>query len=390
MSTSVVRQNPDVAVIGGGVIGLATAWRLARQGARVQVLERDTVIRAASRASAAMVAPIGSVEPVDPFLRLRTAGAAAWPGFAAELAEETGDPAAYHPIGSLLVAFTPEDVARTRELADFHAELGIRTREVGADQLYEIEPRLAAGLPGGLFFPDDGCVDPEALGRSLVSAIRGRGGEVCERTEVATLRLDGDRVVGLETTAGERVDAGTVLVAAGAWSGRLPGIPAEAALPLRAVKGQSVYVRAAEPDFLATVLRAGSNIVPRGDGRILLAGTVETASGFDTRPTVAGLVEVLGRTTRAVPDLAGLEVVAHTVGLRPVGPDDAPILGPSGVDGLWWATGHSYYGVLLAPVTADRVALALAGSDPAARDGLAAFAPTRFGADSGPYESRHG
>ena len=103
---------------------------------------------------------------------------------------------------------------------------------------------------------------------------------------------------------------------------------------------------------------------------------MEPGAGFDTRPTVGGLSTVLSAASRALPAIAGATVVAHTVGLRPVGVDDAPLLGPSTVDGLWWATGHSYYGVLLAPITADLLAGALTG-DAGATARVALFSPTR-------------
>src|SRR5690606_31880891 len=215
------------------------------------------------------------------------------------------------------------------------------------------------------------------------------GGEVRPHTGVRRLLVRGDRAVGVVTEDGTELEADTVVVAAGAASGALDGVPAEAARPIRGVKGQSVYVRADRPDLVRTVVRGGVNVVPRGDGRILLAGTVEPEAGDDTRPTVGGLAQVLNRARERMPIVADLEIVAHTVGLRPVAADDAPVLGPSAMDGLWWATGHSYYGVLLAPITADRVAAGLAG-EAAATERLRQFDVRRFADGSASYTVLHG
>jgi glycine oxidase len=373
----------DVVVVGGGLVGLAAGWRLAQRGVRVAVVERYRVGRAAARAAAAMIAPVGYVEPPDAFLRLRVDGAARWPGFATELAEATGIDPRYQVTGSLVAAMAPGDLDRLRALRRFHGELGIDSALLDTTQARQVEPALTAEAAGALHVPGEGCVDPERVAQALLAATTDAGGEVFEDRPVLGLRTTGDRVTGVATPLGDILAGSAVVLAAGAWSAQLPGIPEPARPPLQAVKGQSIVVSAQ----LGTVVRAGVNLVPRGDGRVMLAGTVEPGAALDdTEATVAGLRFVLAEAVRAVPALAGARFVEHAVGLRPVGPDDAPILGPSPVDGLWWATGHSYYGILLAPITADLVAGALTGDrDAGAR--LDAFGAGRFAAGRPAYTS---
>jgi glycine oxidase len=356
----------DVVVVGGGLIGLSTAWRLAQRGARVAVLERDRVLGGASRASAAMVAPVGHREPADaPFLRLRMDGAACWPGFAAELHEATGVDPRYRVTGSLVAAYDEAELARLADLHALHGELGIASTLVDRPAATGIQPGLGPGVRGGLWVPGEGCVDPERTATALVAAIQALGGSVHEHRPVTGL-LAGGRVTGVSTVDGD-LAAPAVVLAAGAWSAALARVPA--APSLRPVKGQSVVVRT---DALRTVVRAGVNLVPRGDGRVMLAGTVEDNGDTDTRATVAGLRFVLDEAVRAVPALAAAEVLGTAVGLRPVAVDDAPLLGPGKPAGLFWATGHSYYGVLLGPITADLLS-GVVGGDPASLARVAGF-----------------
>jgi glycine oxidase len=365
---------PDVIVVGGGLVGLATAFRLAETGRRVTVLERDRIVGAASRAAAAMIAPVGYIEPPDDaFLRLRIDGAARWPGFAALLADRTGTDPQLRTTGSLVAAMSPDELADLAALARFHAGLGIESHLLDPAAAGQVEPRLAGAIHGALHVPGEGCVDPERAGRALAEAITGLGGEVRENATVTALRTAAGRVTGVDTAAGT-VHAPTVVLAAGAWSTDLPGVPPQARPALRPVRGQSVIVRGP----LGVVVRAGINLVPRGDGRIMIAGTVEPGAGYRIEPTVAGIHHVLTEARRAVPAIADATVLGVAVGLRPVDGDDAPVLGPApGVTGLWWATGHSYYGILLAPITADLLAAAIDG-DAAGTARVRAFGVDRF------------
>jgi glycine oxidase len=184
---------------------------------------------------------------------------------------------------------------------------------------------------------------------------------------------------GVVLTAGERVHADRVVVAAGAWAGRVGGLPPEARVPVRPVKGQLLRLRdPAGPGLVGRVLRmAPGYLVPRGDGRYVLGGTMEER-GWDTTVTAGGLWEVLRDALELVPGLSELVVEEALAGVRPSTPDNAPAIGRGAVEGLVWAVGHHRNGILLAPLTADAVASVLLGEEPP--EAVRALAPDRFSA----------
>ncbi|MDQ3676554.1 MAG: FAD-dependent oxidoreductase, partial [Actinomycetota bacterium] len=187
--------------------------------------------------------------------------------------------------------------------------------------------------------------------------------------------IEGDRVTGVSLAGGEHLAARQVVLAAGAWTAELDGLPPGARPALRPVKGQILRLRDPEgPGLLERIVRfEGGYLVPRGDGRYVLGATMEER-GFDTTVTAGGLHELLRDAGELVPGIYELIVEETAAGLRPATPDNAPLLGPcDAVEGLIWAAGHHRNGILLAPVTADIVAGALVG------DAVpAAFAPGRF------------
>ena len=375
------QHPPDVVVVGGGVIGLAIAWEACRRGLRPAVVERGDPGSGATGVAAGMLAPVSEAAFGEPeVLALNLASSALYPGWVEELREASGgaDPG-YLRCGSLLVARDDDQAAALeRELA-FREDQGLRISRLLPSQARRREPALSPALRLALEAPEDHAVDPGRLVPALCAAVEKAGGRLCPGTEVAGLALDADRVAGVRLAGGERIDAEHVVIAAGCWSNRLDGLPSDARLPLRPVKGQLLRLRdPAGHGLLASAVRSEEvYLVPRGDGRYVVGASVEER-GFDTTRTAGVAFELLREAIELVPGVTELEIEEIVVGLRPGTPDNAPVIGPGALEGLVWATGHYRHGVLLAPVTARAVAAQLAGEAPA--DLTAPFSAARFGA----------
>lgn len=359
-------------VVGGGVIGLSAAWRMAQRGLRVVVLERGKPGGSTSSVAAGMVAPIAEADPAErPLLELGIASARAYPEFVAELEALTGADAGYLRCGTLMVGRDRDEAeALDHELA-IRRRLGLDAERLRPSQARALEPALAPTLRAALEFAEDHVIDPRRLCAALVDAVRRSGAELRPDAEVAAVEIGDGVVLG----DGERVRAPRVLVAAGVWSAAIPGIPDEATVPIRPVKGQILRLHdPAGPGLLTRVLRMPTAyVVPRGDGRYVLGATMEER-GFDTTVTAGAVFELLRDASELLPGLSELVIDELSAGLRPGTADNAPIIGPGAVDGLFWATGHYRHGILLAPVTAELIAAAVS-------DGAAVpeeFAAARF------------
>ena len=371
------QQHPaDAVVVGGGVIGLAIAWRAAQAGMAVTVVDEQPG-RGASWAAAGMLAPVTEVHYGErPLLGLNLAAAARWPGFAAEVEEAGGRPVGYTPGGTLAVARDADDNAALEDLYQFQLRCGLEVERLRSRECRQLEPGLQPGIRGGVLAAGDHQVDNRALVEVLLVACR-RVGVRMVAGRVTELAVEGDRVTGAALGDGERLAAGTVVLAAGCWSGALGGVAAEALPPVRPVKGQLLYLRgpADEPLCSRNVRGLEVYVVPRGDGRVVVGATVEE-QGFDTRVTAGAVHDLLRAALELLPDVVELELLETVCGLRPGSPDNAPMIGPAGPEGLVVATGHYRNGILLTPVTADAVAELLAtGRVPEA---IAPFAPGRF------------
>ncbi|MDQ3946309.1 MAG: glycine oxidase ThiO [Actinomycetota bacterium] len=377
---SVSSRNPDVVIIGGGVIGLGIAWRAAQAGLAVIVADDDPA-GGASHAAAGMLCPVTEAHyGEEPLLALNLASARSWPSFAAELEEASGRSVGYRTEGTLAVAFDDDDLRSLEELHRYHVDLGLGGERLRARECRAREPFLSPRLRGGVLVASDHQVDTRSVTAALLVAAEAAG-VVLRRERVAELCTAGGRVTGVRLAGGEVVTAGTTVLAAGCWSARLPGLPAAAAPPVRPVKGQILRLRGpADPALLTHSvrgLRQGRSVylVPRADGRIVVGASVEE-KGFDTTVTVGTVRELLEDAGELVPALAELELVEAIARLRPGTPDNAPLIGRGALPGLVVATGHYRNGILLAPVTAGAVADLLAtGVLP---EVVAPFSPLRF------------
>jgi glycine oxidase len=358
-------KSYDAVVIGAGLIGLACAWRAAERGVSVLVLDRSWPGAEASGVAAGMLAPVTEAEfGEEELLRANLASRELWAAFAAALEERTGMPAHYRDSGALVVAADRDDAEELRRLHSFQRSLGLEAEWLAPSECRALEPGLSPRVGGGILAPQDGQVDPHAVVRALATALRHAGGELLSGAEVAAVEVDGDRVTGVRTSAGESVAAGAVLVAAGPWSPALA--PSGEGPPVRPVKGQilDLRTRGGRPEPLGRIVRTPRcYLLGRGDGRVVLGATVEE-QGFDTAVTADGVYRLLEAAWEVLPDVGELELVEARAGLRPGSPDNLPIVGPGEHEGLLWATGHHRNGVLLAPLTADAVTALLTGGEP--------------------------
>jgi glycine oxidase len=372
--------SPDVVVIGGGVIGLAVAWRAAQAGLSVTVLERGQPGAETSYVAAGMLAPISEATPTErAVLELGLRAAATYERFAAELADASDVDPGYLACGTLAVARDADEAEALERELEMRRGLNLEVARLRPSAARAVEPALAPTLRLALEVPTDHAVDPRRLTAALVRAVERAGAVVRTGAEVAEVVLAAGRLAGADLAGGERVLAGDVVVAAGPWSGRLGGLPPEARVPVRPVKGQILRLHdPAGPGLLHHVLRIAGRgyVVPRGDGRYVLGATTEER-GFDRAVTAGAVFELLREAIELVPGFSELELDECSAGLRPATPDGAPAIGPGALPGLHWATGHHRGGVLLASVTAELVVSGLLG-EPASSEAAAAVAPTRF------------
>lgn len=376
----------DVLVIGGGIIGLAVAWRAAQRGAGTVIVVDPSPGGGAAAVAAGMLAPVTELQyGEEPLLRLGTASNERYAAFAAELTEASGGAeTGYRRCGTVAVALDSDDREELRELHAFHQRLGLDSTWLSGREARKLEPMLAPGVRGGLHVADDHQVDPRRLLTALVAACE-RTDVLLHRTEAVELLVEDGRAVGARLGTGETVRADQVVLAAGPHSHRLPGLP-EGVLPaIRPVKGQVLRLRI--PDayrpFLSRNVRAvvrGRHIylVPRENGELVVGATTEE-QGYDTTVTAGGVYELLRDAHELVPGITELPLLETSAGLRPGSPDNAPLLGPTSLPGLVATTGHYRNGVLLTPVTADLLADYLTTGE--VPELARPFTPARFAQD---------
>ena len=367
-------RTADVVVVGGGVIGCAVARRAARDGLRVVVVERGTPGRAASWAAAGMLSPLAEADGPGAFLDLLLDARSMFPAYAAALREETGIDVAYGDAGTLFVALRAEDEAGLEARWKWQSAAGLRVDRLTADEARQAEPGLSPAVRMGLLFPGDHQVDNRALGAALWAAAAEAGAEFALGAEAVRLLRDGDLAAGVALAGGERIAAGAVVLAGGAWAGRLDGLPRP--VPVVPVHGQLLAVETVPPLFRHVVDSPRCYLVPRAAGRAIAGATVER-TGYRARVTPGGVRRLIEGAVEIAPALEDAPLRETWSGLRPGTPDDQPILGPDpDVVGLVHASGHFRNGILLAPLTGERVGALLSGG--AWADELRPFGIERF------------
>jgi len=391
MPTSVRPARPvDVVVVGGGIVGLAVAWRAASAGMSVTVLD-PAPGDGATRAAAGMLAAVAEADFGEQELtRLNLASAARWPAFAADVAAATGHDVPLLRAGSLAVAYDADDLALLRRVLALHRGWGLASAELPVADARRREPYLGPRLAGAAQLEGDLAVDPRATHAALASAL---GGALVRRAAVR-LERDRGRVVAVHDDAGTRHAAGAVVLATGSGdpSALLADVPG-VRVPVRPVKGITLRLDAGPTLALGHVVRGTVQgrpvyVVPRGPGtgagpgsgpghREIVVGATSEERPDDRRAEAGGVFALLRDARALVPGLDEAALVEVTPRTRPATPDNLPLVGATAAPGLLAAVGHGRNGVLLAPLTADAVLAELTGGPPP-DDGLPAADPRRF------------
>ncbi|MFD7973302.1 glycine oxidase ThiO [Streptomyces clavifer] len=375
-------NTSDVLVVGGGIIGLVTAWRSARLGLSTAVIDPEPGGGAAGVAAGMLAAVTELHYGEQMLLGLNLASAARYPEFVAELEEATGQGTGFRTCGTLSVALDSDDRAHLRELHALQQRSGLDSEWLSGRECRRLEPMLAPGVRGGLRVDGDHQVDPRRLASALVTACE-RAGVVFHRVWAQRLLVARGRATGVVLADGTETAAGQVVLAGGSLSGRFEGLPEAVVPPVRPVKGQvlRLTVPPAYAPFLSRTVRAvvrGSHVylVPRANGELVVGATSEEL-GWDTTVTAGGVYELLRDAHELVPGITELPLTETRAGLRPASPDNAPLLGPTALPGLHLATGHHRNGVLLTPVTGDVMAQVLTTGE--LPEVARPFTPGRFG-----------
>lgn len=366
----------SVLIVGGGVIGCALAHYLTKGGATVTLLERRRLAQEASWATAGIISPPRPTN--DPAAlaraRLELRSTALFPSLIEELREATGIGVEYNPSGQLMVALGADEAEGLREMIPWQRNLGMVVEWLDGDEVRRREPALGPQIAGAIWLPTVASLRGHRLTLALARAAQTGGATIVEETPVDGLLLEHGRVAGVQTRRGE-FRAEVTIIAAGAWSAAL-GEAIDLAIPTEPVKGQMLALADAEPPLRRIIAGGGGYLLPRADGTIAVAATVDPP-GFDTRVTPDGLTWLANLVRTLAPALSGARVAETWAGLRPASPDNAPIMGRApGHDNLWIATGHHRQGILWAPITGQLLADAILGGD--LDPELAPYDPARF------------
>lgn len=368
----------DCIIVGGGIVGLSIGWRATQLGLSVLVLDRGTAdagAEAASMVAAGMLAPVTETTyGEEELLRLNLESAKRWPAFAEELSFASGMVLNDHEKGILSVALDRDQGEALHRLFDHQLGLGLEVEWLSSMACRRLEPGLHPSTRSGILARGDAAVDPRRIVEALRYVLRAAGAEVRHGSEVTQVRHGPGP--GVVLAGGEQLSAGAVVVAAGAWSGRIAGLPEHLSRAVRPVKGQILRLRPSptEPPLRLVLRTEEVYLVPRPGGEVVVGATVEE-KGFDSSPTAGGVYELLRAAAELLPGIREMEVSEVGAGLRPGTPDNGPVLGTL-APGVVVATGHYRNGILLAPVTADGIAELLAKGE--LPEELAAFGPGRF------------
>ncbi len=359
----------DCIVIGGGVIGLSVARRLALEGCAVTLIERGVCGGEASWAGAGVLSPCNPHRR-DAVADLRRASLELYPAFCSQLHKETGIDPEFDACGELEIALNDAALRslRSDEQAGDDQPLsdGRKAYEfLSAERTREVESVVSPAILGALLCNGTSQVRNPRLLRALRVSCERLGVRICEQTAVRDFKMDGSRVTGVRTDDRDW-SASSVVLCAGAWSSSI-GNRLHELMPVTPVRGQMILLKFDQRPFSHVVSRGKTYLVPRRDGHVLLGATEEPDAGFAKRNTPAGINRLFETGVKLVPMIADAPVVAQWAGLRPGTPDDNPYIGPvPGFENLFAATGHFRSGLILTPITAEVVIRMVSGRSIAA------------------------
>lgn len=365
----------SVAIVGGGVIGCAVAYHLAKAGADVTLLERDGLAGQASGAAAGILAPLAESHGPGPFLDFGLAGLRLFPELVDDLRRETGLDVEYLPTPVLRLAFDEREERALDQRLGWQRDTGLRLHRLSGEEARALEPRLSPRVRAAVLSPDEAQVNPGRLTQTLAEAARRRGAKLEPSREVVGFVRRGRRVTGLRTATGA-VEAEAVVLAAGPWTRRLSrrlGVD----LPVVPVRGQMVAYAAAAANPRHIIWSEAGYLAPKAGGHLYAGATVEEV-GFRSRTTRAGLARVRRAARRMLPSLRYGEVVSSWAALRPGSADGRPVIGRlPGWDNVYVASGHFRNGILLGPLTGKLIAQMI--TEGRTELPLEPFSPGRFG-----------
>jgi glycine oxidase len=330
-------------IIGGGIIGLAIGWQLARSDRSVTIVERGEVGRGASWVAAGMLPPYAEIgfEEIE-FFRMCSESLALYPQFLSELLSDLGPDGRvprFDPCGTLMVAMNADDEGYLNRFHDFQIRIGLNSRKLTAAEAREREPLLSPRVKSALLLEGDHQIDNRMLIMALRDAFIARGGELIEHRML---------------TVAETGNAEAVVVAAGAYANAAHDT-VRRVNPVRPVKGQIITMRSTEAvNFRHMVRTPRAYLVQKEDGRIVVGATAEE-KGFDTSITAGAVMDLLRNAWEVVPMTYEFEIAEVNAGLRPATLSHMPTIGYSGEGNIYHAIGHYRHGILLTPYTAYRM-----------------------------------
>jgi len=346
-----MRRSADAVVVGGGVIGLAVAYSLAREELAVTLVERGRVGREASWAAAGYLSFQGSSNRPGPRLELTRTSARMYEEWIRGLGELTAAETGFWRSGLLELYVEDAEVREARERAAWQRTAGYAVEWLDETSVRKRHRALAPELPvrGALLFPEVAQVRPPRLLKALEEAVRRLGVDIREYSAAAGLARSGDRVAGVGLASGESISAPIVVNAAGSWASQLA--PEMAVMPIRPIKGTIVLLEVARQPSREILVSAAGSLYPRADNTLLLGATMEDV-GYDRRVKLEAVRTLVQQALELVPGLRDANLVTAWTGLRPYSHDNVPYLGAvPDLEGAFVAAGHYRSGILLAPIT---------------------------------------